>query len=186
MFVGTDVKGNIYRPLSEASESYVFTGICLSKCGGWGGGVATPNASGQHLPPPGHGHGTWSQHPPPPWMGPGHNAPPWTWDLATTPPPSSPGHGTWSQHPPSPLNMGPGHNTPPPPSPMDMGPGHNTPPGKWDLVTTPSPPPMDMGPGHNTPPTPDYMQAGGTHPTGMHSCSTGVFHSFRHGGGDVV
>ena len=44
-------------------------------------------------PPPGHGHGTWSQHPPPPWT--------WTWDLVTTPTsPSGHGHGTWLQHPP--------------------------------------------------------------------------------------
>ena len=67
--------------------------VCPSP-GGGEGGVATPNASGQHLPPP----GTRSQHPPPPRT--------WTWDLFTTPP---------------------------------------------------------------SPPPPDYAQAGGTHPTGMHS-----------------
>ena len=49
----------------------------------------------QHPPPP-HGHGTWSQHPPPS---------PWTWDLVTTPPSL-------------PMDMGPGHNTPPIPRTM--------------------------------------------------------------------
>ena len=71
-----------------------------------------------------------------------------TWDLVTTPP-SLP---SWSQHPP------PSRSQHPP----------------WDLVTTPRPPPQDLdqGPGHNTPlpPPQDYTQAGGTHPTGMHSC----------------
>ena len=87
------------------------------------GGVATPNASGQHLPP----------------------SPPrtWTWDLVTTPPSPppdmEPGHNT--PLPPD-MDMGPGHNTPLPPN-MDMGPGHNTPPPQtwtWDLVSTPPPP----------------------------------------------
>ena len=79
-----------YRPRSEVSEGYIFTGICLSN---------------YNQPPP---PGTRSQHPPPP--GPGHNTP--------LPPP------TRSQHSP------------------------------WDQVTTPQ----------------DYAQAGGTHPTGMHTC----------------
>ena len=98
-------------------------------------------------------------------QGPGHNTPPGPGhntpsprDLVTTPPfPPGPGHntplpprdlvttppspGTWSQYP-----------LPPP------GPGHNTPSPPRDLVTTPPSPP------------PDYAQAGGTHPTGMHSC----------------
>ena len=71
-------------------------------------------------------------------------------DNTSLPPPPGHGPGTWSQHTP----------TPPPPD-MDMGPGHNTPsPPRtwtWDLVTTPHSPL-------------DYVQAGGMHPTGMHSC----------------
>ena len=45
---------------------------------------------------------------------------------------------------------------------------HLPPPSPWDQVTTsPSP----LGPDHNTSPTPRYYtQAGGMHPTGMHSC----------------
>ena len=74
-------------------------------------------------------------------------------------------------------------------------PGHNTsllqpwttppPPGTRSQHLPPSPP----GPGHNTslppfppgtrsqhfPPPPPYAQAGGTHPTGMHSCLTKQF-----------
>ena len=56
---------DFYRPLSEASEGYIFTGVCHFNSGGGEGGVATPNASGQHLPPPPRT---------------------WTWDLVTTPP----------------------------------------------------------------------------------------------------
>ena len=95
-----------------------------------------------------------------------------------TTPPSSP--GTWSQpHPPSPPPPGPVHNTSPlswdlftiPPSPSS-----------WDLVTTPYQPPSPPPPGvcaapspdyAQTPPPPttlrDYAQAGGKHPTEMHS-----------------
>ena len=56
---------NIYRPLSEASEGYVFTGICLLT--GWGRGclvrgggclTTTPFPSHNTTPPP-------PQHPPP-------------------------------------------------------------------------------------------------------------------------
>ena len=58
----------------------------------------------------------------------------------------------------------------------------NTSPPPWEQVTTPPPlgtrsqhlPPPTLEPGHNTslPPPRDYAQAGGTHPTGMHSCLT--------------
>ena len=53
-----------YRPRSEASEGYVFTGICLSNSGGGGG---------QHLPPARvKGHNTFppGQHLPVPWTTP--------------------------------------------------------------------------------------------------------------------
>ena len=62
-----------YRPRSEASEGYVFTGICLSNSGGGGGGEG--GGGGQHQrstttpsPPP-----TWdmvNHHPLPPGMHP--------------------------------------------------------------------------------------------------------------------
>ena len=43
------IKIDFYRPRSEASDGYVFTGICLSNK--WlGGGWTTPKIS--HLPPP--------------------------------------------------------------------------------------------------------------------------------------
>ena len=54
---------NIYRPLSVASEGYVFTVVCHFNSVGEGGG--------QH-------QRTWSQQLTPPWdldMGPGHNTP---------------------------------------------------------------------------------------------------------------
>ena len=36
---------NFYRPRSEASEGYVFTGVCPLTLSNWGGGAVTPNAS---------------------------------------------------------------------------------------------------------------------------------------------
>ena len=128
-----------YRPLSEASEGYIFTGICLSNSGGEGGVDQGPGhntslppprdqVDNTPLPPTGHGHNTpqdqwttppsphrtWSQHPPPP-------SPRTRW---TTPP------GTWSQHPLSPPPAGHGHNTPSPlgpggQHPIPLGHGHN-------------------------------------------------------------
>ena len=58
---------SFYRPRSEASEGYVFTGVCHSVTE-WGGGGGVNQRPGHNtsLPPPGPGHGTWSQHPPPP------------------------------------------------------------------------------------------------------------------------
>ena len=165
-FFGDEVnKVRNYRPRSEASEGYVFTGVCHSvifrggrEVGDHGPGHNTPPPDldmgpGHNTPlPPGPGHGTWSQHLPPPpgtWTWdlvttPPSPPPPWTWDLVTTPPSPPPlehGHGTWSQHLPPPR--------PPlsPPLDLDMGPGHNT-----------SLPPRDCA------------QAGGMHPTGIHSC----------------
>ena len=59
-----------YRPRSEASEGYVFTGICHSFClMGGGGRCATPKVSGQHLPPSPQDQVTTPPSPP----GPGHN-----------------------------------------------------------------------------------------------------------------
>ena len=141
-------------------------------------------------PPPGPGHNT--SLPP----GPGHNTslPPGPGDNTFLPPPLGPGHntylppspGTRSQHLPPPRTRS--QHLPPPPPPPPLGPVHNTstprdqvttPPSPWDQVTTPPPPPRTRsqnlpppGPGHNTslPHPRDYAQAGGTHPTGMHSC----------------
>ena len=181
-----------YRPHSEASECYVFTGMCHfnSRGGGWA------CHRSQHLPP-----FPWDQvTTPPPPPGSGHNTPS-PQDQATTPPPLGPGHNT----PPPP---GSGHNTPSPqdqattPPPWDQvttfpqDQATTPPPAPRDQVTTPSPPGPGhntflppLGPGHNTspqdqvttppqdqvttPPSPqDYGQVGGMHPTGMHSCFT--------------
>ena len=87
---------------SEASEGYVFTGVCHSVTEQGGGGREE-----------------------------------WTRDLVTTPPP------------------------------QDQRP---------DQVTTPPPP--DQRPDQVSippPPSRDYAQAGGTHPTGMHTCCLYVF-----------
>ena len=137
-FTGNDY---FYRP---RSEGYIFTGVCHFNSGGGGGGGGRGGQGGvDHgpghntpsprtwtwdlvtTPPslPGHGHGTWSQHPPTPGHGHGtwsqHPLPPpprtWTWDLVTTPPPFPP--------PPPDMDMGPGHNTPLPPPPIH---GHGT------------------------------------------------------------
>ena len=111
----------LYRPRSEASEGYVFTGVCHSFCstgGGGGGGrggvqhqrSTTPPPDNTSLPPrvqfttppylpPGPGHKTSP-------LGPGHN---------TSPPPPGPGHNTFLPPP-----LGPGHNTSPPPPPGTM------------------------------------------------------------------
>ena len=112
-----------YRPRSEASEGYVFTGVCHSVTERGGeGGVNQGLSHNTSLPP-----GTSSQHLPPSLPpGPGHNTSP-PRDLVTTPPP-----GTWSQHLPPPRTWSQ-HLHPP------LGPGHNTSPPPRDLVTTPPP-----------------------------------------------
>ena len=79
---------NFYRPRSEASEGYIFTGVCHFNSGGGGGEwirdqVTTPSLLS---PPLGPGHntslhpspGTWSQHLPPP---------PGAWSQHLPPPP---------------------------------------------------------------------------------------------------
>ena len=134
----------ITAPRSEASEGYVFTGICLSKSGGGGGEVLYQMQHGtmsQHLPPwgqvrtstPPPPSETWSLHPPPP-----------TWDLATPPPTRdlpTPSHppppGTWPLHP------------PPPPPTWDLATPPRPPPETWSLH--PAPPPTWRH-GHFTPP----------------------------------
>ena len=83
-------------------------------------------------------------------------------------------------------------STPPPPRTKS----EHLPP-TWDLVTLPRPPTWDLvtppplgtwslhpphlGLGHSTPPPPHYTQAGGTHPTGMHSCYHLFFWGCAHG-----
>ena len=113
-----------YRPRSEASEGYVFTGVCHSFCSTGGGGVGGWHQRSQHLPLP---LGTRSQHLPPPGTRSQHLPPPGTRSQHFPPP------GTRSQHlspprdqvttPPSPP-LEPDHNTslPPPPPGLD----HNT------------------------------------------------------------
>ena len=90
------------------------------------------------------------------------------------------------------VTPGPGHNTCPlppdqvrlqhPPSPL---PPHQVrlqhppiPPPPQDQVRLQHPPPPPLGPGQVTTPAPrrDCGQAGGTHPTGMHSCQIKYFH----------
>ena len=182
MFI-TSERINFYRPRSEESEGYVFTGVCHSVTNR--GEVLHQLHHGiGHMVGEGEGEEGSAQHLPP---GPGHN---------TSLPPR-----TRSQHPPqnqfttphSPL--GPGHNTsPPPPDQVTTPPSPRTrsqhlPPPPDQVTTPPSPRtrsqhlPPHPGPGHNTslppqtrsqhlpPSSPrDYALAGGTHPTKMHSC----------------
>ena len=63
---------------------------------------------------------------------------------------------------PPPPQLGLGHSTPPP----HLGLGHSTPPPHLGLGHYTPPP----GTWSLHPPPQDYTQAGGTHPTGMHSC----------------
>ena len=146
-----DLPSNFYRPRREASEGYVFTGICLSKSGGGGGqhqrsttslplepghNTSLPPQDQITTPPPRPGHntslqtrsqhlplpGTRSQHLPPDQV----TTPPPPWDQVTTPP-SPP--GTRSQHLPLPRTR------------SQYLPLH------WDQVTTRH---SLLGPGHNT------------------------------------
>ena len=135
-----------YRPRSEASEGYVFTGVRHSVTEGGGEGgvnqgpghntslppwaqVTTPrsplgtghNTSLPPAPPLGTGHSTSLPLP----LGTGHYTSPLPWTQVTTPA-SPPGHrsqhlpsippGTWSQH----LPLWAQVTTPPP-----LGTGHN-------------------------------------------------------------
>ena len=105
-----------YRPRSEASEGYVFTGVCHSFC-------STPGRGGEWTtvwttPPPHLGPGHIS---PPPRLGPGdiQQPPPHTWITVWTTPPPPTWITVWTTPPPPPPHLGPGHISPP---------GHNIPP----------------------------------------------------------
>ena len=159
-------------------------------CPSQGGGV-TPNTSWDRLHGQGGGGGVDNNPPPPPPVRVTTPPPPQTTPspLDNTSPPSqshnissplvrvtTPPPGSESQHLPpwsesqhllpprsesQHLPTGQSHNTSPPPPPPSQS--HNTPP---PVRVTP-PPPQSV----TTPPPPRYyMQAGGTHPTGMHSC----------------
>ena len=115
---------NFYRPRSEASEGYVFTGVCHSVTK-WGGG------GGQHqwsttCPPPGPGQNIY------PPRGPGQN-------IYPLPP------RTRSEHLP-PLPPGPGQNIYPPPPPETRS-EHLPPP-----IYPPPPPPPETRSEHLPPP----------------------------------
>ena len=58
-----------YRPCSEASEGYVFTGVCHFNSGEVGEEWTRDQVTTPPSPPP----GTRSQHLPLPLLGPGHN-----------------------------------------------------------------------------------------------------------------
>ena len=101
-----------YRPRSEVSEGYVFTGVCHSFCstpGGWEEWTTPP--PGQHLPPPNQGQ--MSQHLLPPW---------------TTPPPldntslplDNTSHPLPRQHLPPPWTTPPSPQSHLPPSPPGL------------------------------------------------------------------
>ena len=100
-----------YRPRSEASEGYVFTGVCHFNSGGrgrWATPMVTTPPPWDQVTTPAH-PGTRSQHlPPPPPLGPGHNTPPPPRDQATTPP-SSPYPRTRPPHLPPPPPPGAMH-----------------------------------------------------------------------------
>ena len=156
-------------PATKLGQGYVFTGVCDSVHGGEYLTRYTP------LPQPGTPPSPPDQVPPrtryPPWdqvppLGPG--TPPRT---RYTPP----GPGT----PPGTRYTPPGPGTPPwdqvPPRDQVHPPGPGTPPR--DQVHPPGPgtPPQDQVPPPGTrytPPGPGRygLRAGGTHPTGMHSC----------------
>ena len=73
----TKIKDN-YRPRSEASEGYAFTGVCHSVTGGGvyqGPGHNIPLPRDLVTTPSSPTPETWSQHTPFPHLGPGHNTP---------------------------------------------------------------------------------------------------------------
>ena len=120
----------------------MFLQACHSFCSTPGGG----GGGGQHQ---------WSTTPPPP-------------DQVRTSTPSPPGvmgQNIYPSHPPGVM----GQNIYPLPPP---GSGQNIypppPPGIRGQNIYPLPPLLGLG--HSTPPPRHYTQAGGTHPTGMHSC----------------
>ena len=129
------LEGNVYYPCSEASEGYVFTGICLIT----GGEGVTSNASWDRS----HGHPIIQCHTP--LVTPGHTTPQ---SHLITPP-------SWSHHPPL---VTPGHTTPSPghtwshqPSPEYTW-SHQ--PSSWTHLVTPAPwsqHPL-VTPGHSTHP----------------------------------
>ena len=78
------LSNNFYCPCSEASEGYVFTGICLSNLGGG----EVDNTKGQP-PPPARVRGQ----PPPSPPGQSQRCPPgWDRSLTSPPPPPSSNH----------------------------------------------------------------------------------------------
>ena len=107
-------KYNNYRPLSEASEGYVFTGVCHSFCSTVGGGEGRWSST----PMVNHHH----HHPPPPPSGPSQNVyplPPPFWTRSECLPPPSLDQVRMSTPPP--LRTKSECLPPPPPS----GPGQN-------------------------------------------------------------
>ena len=126
---------HFYRPRSEASEGYVFTGVCHSVTKGGGRcSDLVPGPGPGHLPP----RDQDIIYPPPP--------PLWGQDIyppgTRTSTPLGPGH---LPPPPPPRDqdiiyppLGPGHLPPPPP-----GPGH-LPPSSPSGTRTSTPPPWDQ------------------------------------------
>ena len=125
-----------YRPRSESSEGYVFTGVCHSVI--FRGGEGGQHQRSMTYPP---ARVKRSQHLPPARVK-GHNtSPSQPGSKVTTPPPKAriKGHNTS----PTPGRVK-GHNTSPPPPPGRVK-GHNTSPTPHprpgSKVTTPLPPP---------------------------------------------
>ena len=134
-----------YRPRSEASEGYVFIGVCHSVIFRGEGGKVDNTKDQPPTPTRVKGHSTS-----PLARVKGHNAyPPDQCQRSQHPP--SPSQGQRSQHPPARVK------------------GNSTSPWPGSKVTTP---PLWPGSKVTTPPSQHYAQVGGTHPTGMHSCSS--------------
>ena len=106
------VDTDYYRPRSEASEGYVFTGVCHTFCSTGGGRWATTN--GQPLPPPGPGQNIYPPQDqvrtsiPSPPPGPGQNI------YTPSHPPPGPGQNIYPLRPP-PLPGTRSEHIPPPP-----------------------------------------------------------------------
>ena len=132
-----------YRPRSEASEGYVFTGVGHSLC--------STRGCEQQLPP-------WAGPPPPPWTG------------ATSPPPG--GQGQRSTTSPSQVQRSttPPPWTGPPLPPPGQEQHLRPPPPPRTGPPLPPPPRSGSKVNHLPPPSGHYAQAGSTHPTGMYSC----------------
>ena len=146
-------------PANEVWAKVIFSEACVKNSvhGGSSTWAGTPPGPGRHTP--------WDQTGTPPDQAgtlPGPGTPPW--DQAGTPPRPGTPPGTRQVHPPDQADTPPGTRQVHPPTRYTSRDQASTPPRPGTPRTRQVPPPPAVHAGR-------YGQlAGGTHPTGMHSC----------------